>query len=157
MPFLNRAIYHHLFQTTKLISLIVIVSELKEQPIYNADSWRESLKYCRDKDMELICLSEAKSQPQATKRLSELNNGNLQEVWIGMRQSSLTGEYYWVNEDPVKSTNWQNGEPSIETSHKCVLMGAKSDKDFSWRSEDCCKAFHPVCYTETEILESRDD
>ncbi|XP_035809492.2 uncharacterized protein LOC118471104 isoform X2 [Amphiprion ocellaris] len=123
----------------------------------NADGWRESLKYCRDKDMELICLSEAKSQPQATKRLSELNNGNLQEVWIGMRQSSLTGEYYWVNEDPVKSTNWQNGEPSIETSHKCVLMGAKSDKDFSWRSEDCCKAFHPVCYTETEILESWDD
>lgn len=70
----------------------------------------------------------------------------MQKAWIGMRRSSLTGEWYWLNQDPVNDTNWDEGEPGAVDDGQCVAMSVESSKDFSWRDEDCCQAINPICY-----------
>ncbi|KAM7421674.1 hypothetical protein PAMA_015697 [Pampus argenteus] len=108
--------------------------------------WRESLKYCRDNNLELISFPTAQHQKQIYRRLINARKGGLREVWIGMRQSSLTGKWYWLNQAPVNSTNWLKGEPGTVQDGHCVIMSLEANKNFGWSDKDCCQAARPVCY-----------
>ncbi|KAK1895444.1 Lithostathine-1-beta, partial [Dissostichus eleginoides] len=88
-----------------------------------ADGWRESLKICTDDQLDLA------------------NTDNLQEVWIGMCRSSMSGERYWLNGSTVEDTNWEEGEPGPVHGGQCAIMSLEDG--FGWRDEDCCKAAHP--------------
>lgn len=112
-----------------------------------AKRWRESVKYCRDENMELVSFSEAQLQRQIYNKIIQAKTDKLQEVWIGMRRSSQTGEWYWLNRDPVNDTNWADGEPGTVNDGQCAIMSLEKDKASHWRDEDCCKAAHPVCYS----------
>ncbi|XP_071325852.1 IgGFc-binding protein-like [Trachinotus anak] len=114
--------------------------------------WRESLKYCRDKNLELISMSNALVWPHIYKKIIQAKDEDVQEVWIGMRRSSQTGEWYWLNNDAVNNTKWEEGEPGTVHDGQCAIMSLKSDEDFGWRDEDCCKAAHPVCYSSPVLL-----
>ncbi|KAF0032009.1 hypothetical protein F2P81_016564 [Scophthalmus maximus] len=110
------------------------------------DGWRESVKYCRDNDLQLVSFSRTVNVMQIHKELVQVKNDSMREAWIGMRRSSQTGEWYWLNNDPVTDTNWEEGEPGTEDDGQCAIMSLESGKDFGWRDEDCCKAALPVCY-----------
>ncbi|CAK6982540.1 IgGFc-binding protein [Scomber scombrus] len=117
-----------------------------------AASWQESLKYCKDNNMELVSISEAKLQEQIKEKIMQANNDNLREVWIGMRRSSLNGEWYWLNKDTVESTNWDEGEPGTVQDGQCVSMSLETGKNFVWSDKDCCHAARPVCYSSPVLL-----
>ncbi|XP_044063209.1 IgGFc-binding protein [Siniperca chuatsi] len=117
-----------------------------------ADGWRESVKYCRDKEMELVSFPNAQLQRHIYDKIIQAKNDTLQEVWIGMRRSAQTGEWYWLNKDPVNDTNWKEGEPGTVHDGQCAIMSLKSSEDFGWGDEDCCKAAHPVCYSRLVLL-----
>ncbi|XP_037640445.1 IgGFc-binding protein-like [Sebastes umbrosus] len=117
-----------------------------------ANGWRESLKYCKDQTMELISFPEAQLQRQVSKKIFQANDDSLKEVWIGMRRSSQSGEWYWLNTAPVNDTNWEDGEPGTVHDGQCAIMSLEKDKDFGWSDEDCCKAARPVCYTKPIFL-----
>ncbi|KAM7382811.1 hypothetical protein PAMP_002518 [Pampus punctatissimus] len=117
-----------------------------------AGGWRESLKYCRDNNLELISFPTAQHQKQIYRRLIKARNDGLRKVWIGMRQSSLTGKWYWLNQAPVNSTNWEKGEPGTVQDGNCVIMSLEANKNFGWSDKDCCQAARPVCYGDPVLL-----
>nr|XP_019967847.1 PREDICTED: IgGFc-binding protein-like [Paralichthys olivaceus]XP_019968163.1 PREDICTED: IgGFc-binding protein-like [Paralichthys olivaceus] len=111
-----------------------------------AAGWRESVKYCRDNGLQLVSLSDAHNVTHIYKEMIQVNNGSVQEAWIGMRRSSQTGEWYWLNNDPVNATNWEEGEPGAVNDGQCAIVSLESGQEFGWSDEDCCKAVRPVCY-----------
>ncbi|XP_028327599.1 uncharacterized protein LOC114478620 [Gouania willdenowi] len=107
-----------------------------------ANGWRESLQYCREQNMDLICFSSEKHRLKVNRFISE-NHSGLKDLWIGMRRSSLTGAWYWVSDCPLVDTSWAEGEPGQVQDGHCVMM--EKDQEFTWRDEACCKAAQPVC------------
>lgn len=117
-----------------------------------AGDWRESLKYCKDNDLELVSFPKTQLQRQIYDKIVQANNDSLQDVWIGMRRSSQTGEWYWLSREPVTDTNWAEGEPGTVHDGQCAIMTLKSGKDFGWSDEDCCKDAYPVCYSSPVLI-----
>ncbi|XP_041799330.1 C-type lectin lectoxin-Phi1-like [Chelmon rostratus] len=117
-----------------------------------AGGWRESLKYCKDNDLELVSFPGARLQRHIYQKITQAKNDSLQDVWIGMRRSSQTGDWYWLNRDPVNDTDWAEGEPGAVQDGQCVIMSVKNGEDFGWSDEDCCKDAHPVCYSSPTFL-----
>ncbi|XP_062255497.1 uncharacterized protein LOC133965110 [Platichthys flesus] len=111
-----------------------------------AAGWRESVKYCRDKQLQLVSLSGSHNVTHIYQEIIQANNDSVQEAWIGMRRSSQTGEWYWLNNEPVNTTNWKDGEPGAVNDGQCAVMSLRSEEEFGWSDQDCCKAFRPVCY-----------
>lgn len=118
----------------------------EEIKIGDAKSWQESVKYCKDHEMELISLSTADHRKQIHTKINLDKDPNLQTVWIGMRRRSLDGWWYWLNEDPVTETNWAEEEPGTVEEGQCAIMSVERSEDFGWSDEDCCVSARPVCY-----------
>ncbi|XP_034534433.1 uncharacterized protein LOC117808869 [Notolabrus celidotus] len=114
----------------------------------DAKSWQESVKYCEDQGKTLISFPAAAHQTQVYGKINQARG--LWEVWIGMRRSSLTGEWYWLNKKPVGKTNWAQGEPGTAQDGQCAIMSVQWG--FGWSDKDCCARARPVCYKEPELL-----
>ncbi|KAG7232897.1 hypothetical protein INR49_007961 [Caranx melampygus] len=115
-----------------------------------AMGWRESLQYCKEKDLELVSLSDSELWEQIHRKITLTNTNRVQRLWIGLRRSSRTGQWYWLNNDPVTDTNWRKGEPGMVHDGQCTIMSL--DKDFMWSDEDCCKKAYPLCYRDPVLL-----
>nr|KAG5696149.1 hypothetical protein BaRGS_026508 [Batillaria attramentaria] len=61
-------------------------------------------------------------------------------VWTGLSFDSSLGEYSWVDGWPVTFTQWDSGEPNLQSAGSCVTM-----LDGMW-SDTFCNETHPfVC------------
>lgn len=118
-----------------------------------AQGWRESLEYCKDNDLDLVSFSQTRHQQQVHKVAMEANTDGLKEAWIGMRRSSLTGEWYWLDKSPVKDTNWDRDEPGRVDEGQCAVMSLDESKNGAWKDRDCCKDVHPVCHKKGVFLQ----
>ncbi|KAL6109913.1 uncharacterized protein ACO6RY_12954 [Pungitius sinensis] len=116
------------------------VVKIGEVPV----GWRESLKYCQDQDLQLACLPGDHDRRPIHEKILRATNGSLGDVWIGMRRSSQSGEWYWLNGAPVNDTNWGGGEPGVVDEGQCAMMSL--DKSFGWSDRNCCEAARPFCY-----------
>ncbi|XP_028280680.1 uncharacterized protein LOC114448131 [Parambassis ranga] len=114
-----------------------------------ADGWRESLKYCRDNNLMMVTLPDPGLRQQIYQRVAQ--RSSVKELWIGMRRSSFTGEWYWVDGQGVNNTDWGEREPGAADEGQCARMTVKN-MDFDWEDEDCCKDIQPVCYDKPYIL-----
>ncbi|KAM8869234.1 IgGFc-binding protein-like isoform 2-T2 [Spinachia spinachia] len=117
-----------------------------------ATGWRESLKYCRDQNLRLASLPGDHHQRIIHEKIIRATNGSLGEVWIGMRRSSQSGEWYWLNGAPVADTNWGEGEPRAVGEGQCAMMSLKINKSFGWSNRPCCEAARPFCYREPVLF-----
>ncbi|XP_054596055.2 IgGFc-binding protein isoform X1 [Nothobranchius furzeri] len=113
----------------------------------SAYSWTESIGSCKNETLELISLSDGRFQSQIC---TKLRQDSPQDVWIGVRRSSMTGDWYWLNNNPFTNTNWADGEPGGVEEGQCAVMSLNNN--CGWRDEDCCKAIRPVCYQGPELL-----
>lgn len=109
-----------------------------------AGGWQESLKYCENQDLDLVSLPKSQLQRHIYNKIVQADDGP-KNMWIGMRRSSQSGQWYWLSKEPVTDTNWAKGKPGTVHEGQCAMMTLKS-QDFSWRDEDCCEDAHPVCY-----------
>lgn len=114
-------------------------------------SWTQSVQYCKNQTLELISMSTTQFQTQIYQRL-ESSSGSLQDLWIGLRRSSQTGDWYWLSTDPVTDTDWGEGEPGDVNAGQCAMM-SQNGTDFPWRDEDCCQHALPVCYGQPVLLQ----
>lgn len=113
----------------------------------NTQSWRESIESCEGTGLNLISLSKVHLQRQVC---NKLHQGSDQKVWIGMRRSSMSGDWYWLNGNQLGDTNWDTGEPGTVDEGQCALMSLRNN--CTWRDEDCCNEYQPLCYKEPEFF-----
>ncbi|XP_035770158.1 C-type lection lectoxin-Enh3 [Neolamprologus brichardi] len=117
--------------------------------------WRESFNTCaKSKNKELLCLSSTDLQKQIYGKLSQHTSlaNTVQKVWIGMRRSSLNGEWFWVNGHSVNSTNWGGGEPGGVEEGQCTIMRLGNGTGVEWSDDDCCMGAHYICYKGPELF-----
>lgn len=116
-----------------------------------AGGWQESLQYCQNQQLELVSFSRRGHQTQVYNKILLGNHAGLMHLWIGMRRSACSGQWYWLNNEPVTETNWAEGEPGTVNNAQCVIMTLKSS-NFIWGDDNCCRNAHPVCYKDPTLL-----
>lgn len=102
------------------------------------------MAFCRGRDLELISFSSLQLQQQIYQQLHQTSGDQL---WIGLRRSSRTGRWYWLDQDPVSHTDWRGAEPANTQDGQCAMMRRAGGGDFDWRGENCCSAGRPLCYS----------
>ncbi|TNN31825.1 C-type lectin lectoxin-Phi1 [Liparis tanakae] len=113
-----------------------------------ASGWKESLQYCKDRQMALLSFPEARHHAQISRKL--LRAGAEGELWLGLRRSALSGDWYWLSGAPQADTNWEDGEPGTVHHGQCAAMSR--ERRFSWSDRSCCEDAKPVCYTPPTLL-----
>lgn len=111
--------------------------------------WPESVQYCQNRSLELVSISSADFQTQIYQKLIQ---ARVYQAWIGLRRSSLTGHWYWLNNDPVGDTGWDQNEPGDVDDGQCAIITQTNGLNFTWRDEDCCTSALPVCYKGPVLL-----
>ncbi|XP_073725579.1 C-type mannose receptor 2-like isoform X1 [Misgurnus anguillicaudatus] len=91
-------------------------------------NWTEAQKYCRENYADLATVNNINDM----KQLIESN------VLIGLYRSSVY-KWKWSLGDPVKYTNWYNGDSN--GSGQCVYM-----RNGSWYHQDCNMKIRFICY-----------
>ncbi|XP_073725584.1 macrophage mannose receptor 1-like isoform X2 [Misgurnus anguillicaudatus] len=97
-------------------------------------NWTEAQKYCRENYADLATVNNINDM----KQLIESN------VLIGLYRSSVY-KWKWSLGDPVKYTNWYNGDSN--GSGQCVYM-----RNGSWYHQDCNMKIRFICYNDNLIL-----
>lgn len=115
-----------------------------------AESWRKSLKYCEDNNLEMLTFPEPVLRQHIYQKVAL--SSSAKDLWIGMRRSSFSGEWYWVDGQAVNDTDWGKQEPGAVDEGQCARMTVKKDMDFDWEDENCCMDVKPVCYNKPYIL-----
>lgn len=111
----------------------------------DAASWQESIASCQSHNLTLASLSRENFRRYICSKLPQ--GSGVKEVWIGLRRSSMTGEWYWLDSSAsVNETHWDKGSPGTVDDGQCASMSLKSSKDFVWQDKDCCNAINALCY-----------
>ncbi|XP_069044173.1 macrophage mannose receptor 1-like [Lepisosteus oculatus] len=105
-------------------------------------SWEEALDYCRTHHTDLTSLL---SQTEQDLAALEVEGARSPHVWLGLRQSVISGSWFWVNREPLGYTAWAQGEqPQCPQSGRC---GAMSTETSSWAALGCEEKLNFLCYT----------
>ncbi|MBN3315103.1 MRC1 protein, partial [Atractosteus spatula] len=112
-------------------------------------SWEEALDYCRTHHTDLTSVL---SQTEQDLAALEVEGAQSPHVWLGLRQSFVSGSWFWVNRKPLGYTAWERGEqPQCPQSGRC---GAMSTETSSWAALGCEKKLNFLCYTGNLSLQS---
>ncbi|XP_073723482.1 C-type mannose receptor 2-like [Misgurnus anguillicaudatus] len=98
-------------------------------------TWTEAQKYCRENYTDLATVNNNNDLNQL---MMSVKNSLTTHVWIGLHRSSVY-KWKWSLGDPVKYTNWSNGD--LNGSDHCVYM-----RDGSWRHQSCNMNMSFICY-----------
>ncbi|XP_069044387.1 macrophage mannose receptor 1-like [Lepisosteus oculatus] len=105
-------------------------------------SWEEALDYCRTHHTDLTSLL---SQTEQDLAALEVEGARSPHVWLGLRQSFVSGSWFWVNREPLGYTAWARGEqPQCPQLGRC---GAMSTETSSWAALGCEEKLNFLCYT----------
>ncbi|XP_043938367.1 macrophage mannose receptor 1-like [Protopterus annectens] len=100
----------------------------------------EATFYCRMFYTDIVSVSYHETQRQVANVAS---NASDNEVWIGLRKHQNSGQWIWMNEDPVSYTNWDKQADS-QASGDCVML--TRDKNFTWSKSCCSSRYEFICY-----------
>ncbi|XP_051575770.1 uncharacterized protein LOC127453456 isoform X2 [Myxocyprinus asiaticus] len=111
-------------------------------------TWVESHQNCIFTKGQLFSPNTAEAQMQIA---NFLDNQEIQEdLWIGLRRSLLTLDWYWQkgNVSIYNSSymQWGTGEPGDHVKGMCASIFPNSIIDFPWKSVRCCTKLKSVCY-----------
>ncbi|KAK7146967.1 hypothetical protein R3I94_009724 [Phoxinus phoxinus] len=125
-----------------------VVVPSKFDIILTPQTWPESHQNCMLISEELFSPSNTAAQMEM---VDILNNEGLNEgLWIGLRRSLLTLEWYRQKGKEVHSmtyTRWGTGEPGAAEMGMCASVFSNSSTGFHWKSVPCCAQLKSVCYT----------
>ncbi|KAJ8004910.1 hypothetical protein DPEC_G00141190 [Dallia pectoralis] len=112
----------------------------------NQAGWPESLNYCQNRGYNLVSLNTPDFLLRVAKALRESPVPVPGQGWIGMRRSSLTGQWYWLTQQDVSFTHWGLGEPGSQIQGQCAMMTLDPEGNYTWSDQSCCEALPAVCY-----------
>ncbi|KAL4657429.1 IgGFc-binding protein-like isoform X2, partial [Arapaima gigas] len=106
--------------------------------------WTDALQYCESSGGELLSISSLEMESWVKTKI--INSGRTDSMWIGLRQSTSSGDWYWLNKDPMYFSRWVNGEPGNNFYRMCATMSLVQQNQFEWRSDNCCTPQAFICY-----------
>uniref|UniRef100_A0AAZ3NMH7 C-type lectin domain-containing protein n=1 Tax=Oncorhynchus tshawytscha TaxID=74940 RepID=A0AAZ3NMH7_ONCTS len=101
-------------------------------------------RVCVYQGYSLVSLNTEEFLLQVTNKLREMQG----QVWIGLRRSSLTGQWYWLSKAAVSFSHWAQGEPGNPIQGQCAMMTLDPQGNYTWSDQSCCEALPAVCYRE---------
>uniref|UniRef100_A0A3B3SX81 C-type lectin domain-containing protein n=1 Tax=Paramormyrops kingsleyae TaxID=1676925 RepID=A0A3B3SX81_9TELE len=110
--------------------------------VRDGQNWTSALQQCQALGGALGSITNADVELQLT---SLLKDSGLDGVWIGLRKSVFTGQWYWLSKAPLGTTYWANHEPKNNTQAWCAVASLEDD-NIRWNSEICCSSHPFVCY-----------
>ncbi|XP_073726232.1 macrophage mannose receptor 1-like [Misgurnus anguillicaudatus] len=127
---------------TRLIALCSLSECIQRRyhHIKMTKTWDEAQRYCRENYTDLGTVNNINDMNQLTKSInySLWTSSNDVFVWIGLHRSSVY-KWKWSLGDPVKYTNWFNGD--LNGRDDCVYM-----RDGSWHHQSCNINMRFICY-----------
>nr|AWC08727.1 C-type lectin [Sinohyriopsis schlegelii] len=105
-------------------------------------SWSDARQVCQDEGGDLISLTEKNFD--FFRLVSRSRAGECINVWVGTRDISSEGQWYWVNGERVSSSLWQPGQPdNTNNNEHCGDLR----KQFQYRLNDyvCSIKQHFLC------------
>uniref|UniRef100_A0A674P499 C-type lectin domain family 4 member M-like n=2 Tax=Takifugu rubripes TaxID=31033 RepID=A0A674P499_TAKRU len=96
--------------------------------------WKDSRDYCKMKKADLAII---KTQEEM-RFLNNLFSSN-KEVWIGLTDGGLEGQWKWVDGTPLTTTFWGDNQPNSYDGRNqdCVEFWHLASRDGSWNDEHC--------------------
>lgn len=111
-------------------------------------TWPESHQYCLNETYQLFTPDSTDAQAQMVNWLFKHNRYD--DVWIGLRRSLLTLDWYWQagheSVHNVSYTKWAHEHPGDPWKAMCASGKLDRNKNFFWKSVACCMKMKPVCY-----------
>ncbi|XP_042606560.1 C-type mannose receptor 2-like isoform X3 [Cyprinus carpio] len=94
--------------------------------------WTEALRYCRDRDMDLVSVD----SEQIQQRVMNVTSSALSDhVWLGLRHSCTVGIWFWVNGQTVCYNQWASDyNNELGDCDKTVRSGVIRKSDNHWIS-----------------------
>ncbi|XP_037120078.1 CD209 antigen-like protein C isoform X3 [Syngnathus acus] len=120
-------------------------------------TWEVSKKFCRYQNSDLVKIDSLDEQRFLESKLRDKMAFQEDKFWIGLTDSSLEGQWLWVDGSPlnVSLTFWGRGEPDNwsgedgKVGEDCVRMGEKDGAhDLRCWFDKACNAKHK-CICET--------
>ncbi|XP_060744602.1 C-type lectin domain family 4 member M-like [Tachysurus vachellii] len=101
-------------------------------------SWEESRKECKATGADLVIINSKEEQEFIVKQLNNL------ETWIGLSDTVKEGEWKWVDDTPLNTEYWGEGEPNNAGDEDCVVIyGSNSSK--RWNDQKCSRKLPWIC------------
>ncbi|XP_067301528.1 echinoidin-like [Pseudorasbora parva] len=69
-------------------------------------TWTEALRYCRDRDMDLVSVDSEDIQNRVKNVTASASSPH---VWLGLRHSCVVGLWFWVNGQTLCYGQWASG------------------------------------------------
>ncbi|KAJ8290824.1 hypothetical protein GJAV_G00018000 [Gymnothorax javanicus] len=142
--------YHNLFLGSPALSLKVEPDGSKCRAylgvvdlVQEAKNWADAQEHCWNLNSQLASLNSISTLQHVAK---ELQGASGSEVWVGLRRSLLSGEWRWLNREPMEFRRWGSGEPNISLITQCGMMSLAPAKQLTWSAENCCKQMPFVCF-----------
>ncbi|XP_056122230.1 uncharacterized protein LOC130100706 [Rhinichthys klamathensis goyatoka] len=133
------------------VGCVVVPSKLNI--ILTPQTWPESHQYCKLIGGELFSPSNKTEQMEM---VDFLNSEGLNErLWIGLRRSLLTLEWYRQKGKEVHTmtyTSWGTGEPRVAAEGMCASVFPNSRTGFHWQSVPCCAQLKSICFINTHYF-----
>lgn len=121
--------------------------------ILTPQTWPESHQHCMLISDELFSPS---NETEQMEMVDFLNSEGLNErLWIGLRRSLLTLEWYRQKGKEVHNmtyTSWVTGEPRAAVEGMCASVFPNSSTGFNWKSVPCCAQLKSICYSSTHYF-----
>ncbi|KAK2865596.1 hypothetical protein Q7C36_001652 [Tachysurus vachellii] len=103
-------------------------------------NWEESRKDCKAKGADLVIINSKEEQEFIVKQLDKL------ETWIGLSDTVKEGEWKWVDDTPLNTGYWAQGEPNNRGDEDCaVIYTYPSHLTATWNDRKCSAKLPWIC------------
>ncbi|KAA8595364.1 hypothetical protein FQN60_012499 [Etheostoma spectabile] len=97
-------------------------------------NWTRSREYCQSKGADLAII-----KSQAERRFINGLYTSDKEVWIGLTDEGVEGQWVWVDGTPLTTAYWDKGQPNSYKggNQDCVEFWHRATGDGDWNDENC--------------------
>ncbi|KAK3510473.1 hypothetical protein QTP70_008668 [Hemibagrus guttatus] len=114
--------------------------------INETQTWKEALRYCRNRHHDLVTVRTEEMQLWV-KEVAQ--NASTEHVWLGLRHTCALGFWYWVNGEMICYRDWApgNGTGFQDCSHEERSGAVQSGGEQKWISLPQSKKLNFICST----------
>ncbi len=95
-------------------------------------TWTDARRRCEELGGHLACIESAAENEFLAQQVEALippNDPMMFAMWIGLTDEAVEGQFRWVNDSPLRYTNWKPGEPNNSAGGEDFVAIARFNTD----------------------------